>query len=289
MEMSANPLQRAVSRRSFLRGAAMIGVGGLIAACAPTAAPSAGGDSAAAPAKEQLVITHWAFWNQLGKVKDMFEATDELKQALGDNTWEYRTGIEREAWLTAFAGGTPPDIGALWGYYENMVKGVAIPLDDYISQSKVISKDKFIDGNWETIKYQDKIYGVPAYECFVRRGLNYNTKMVEEAGLDPDQPPVTWDELYKWHEKLTKFDGAGNLQQIGLDPYDAEGGVGPGGDGFFLCDSWGVDWYDPDKKEFHLNDERIAKGMEVMGEFTKLIGPDNLAGLRSVEGQGESA
>lgn len=276
-----------LSRRNFLRGAAALSMGGLLAACAPAGAPQAGSGEAAAPGAAGIVITHWAFWNQLGKVKEMFEATDDLKQALGSNTWEYRTGIEREAWLTAFAGGTPPDIGALWGYYEYMVKGTAIPLDDYVASSKVIAQDKFIEGNWATCQYQGKIYGIPAYECFVRRGLNYNTKLVEEAGLDPNAPPVTWDELFAWHEKLTKFDGAGNLQQIGLDPYDAEGGVGPGGDGWFLCDSWGVDWYDPDKKEFHLNDERIAQGMEVMGEFTKLIGPDNLAGLRTVEGQGD--
>lgn len=110
--------------------------------------------------------------------------------------------------------------------------------------------------------------------------------MIEDAGLDANKPPETWDELFDFTEKLTKFDGAGNLQQIGIDPDDAEGGVGPGGDGWFMCESWDVDRFDMNSKEFHLNDERIAKGMEVMGEFVKLIGPDNLAGLRSVEGQG---
>ena len=111
--MLANSFKKEVSRRQFLRGSAMLGLAGALAACAPSAAPSGGAAESsssagaeAAPAKEGIVISHWAFWNQLGNVKEAFEKTDELKQALGSNTWEFRTGIEREAWLTALAGGT---------------------------------------------------------------------------------------------------------------------------------------------------------------------------------------
>lgn len=74
-----------------------------------------------------------------------------------------------------------------------MARGAVIPLDDYIATSDKISADKFIPGNWDVIQYQGGIYGVPAFECFVRRGLNYNTRLVEEAGLDPETPPVTWE------------------------------------------------------------------------------------------------
>jgi ABC-type glycerol-3-phosphate transport system substrate-binding protein len=109
---------------------------------------------------------------------------------------------------------------------------------------------------------------------------------VEEAGLDPDNPPVTWPELLEWHEKLTQFDDAGNLLQIGLDPYDAEGGARGGGDGHFIADSWGFQWFDPDSGEFNLDNEKMAEGLETMGEFVRIVGPDNLQGMRSVEGQG---
>ena len=89
-----------------------------------------------------------------------------------------------------------------------------------------------------------------------------------------------------WHEKLTKFDSAGNLVQFGIDPFDAEGGTGPGNDGWFAMESWGVNYFNEDTKEFDLDNEAVAESMDVMGEFVKLIGPDNLVGLRSVEGQG---
>src|SRR5206468_2123688 len=34
--------------------------------------------------------------------------------------------------------------------------------------------------------------------------LYYRTDLVKAAGLDPNAPPKTWDELLTWAEKLTK-------------------------------------------------------------------------------------
>jgi multiple sugar transport system substrate-binding protein len=38
-----------------------------------------------------------------------------------------------------------------------------------------------------------------------------NTTLVEDAGLNPDQPPQTWEELIEWNKELTVFDDAKNL------------------------------------------------------------------------------
>lgn len=285
----SEPKTGLLSRRSFLRSIGAVSVGAMLAACAaPGGAPQqAGTGGEAAPAKEGVVIQHWIFWTQPEKIKDQLLATDSLKTALGDNTLDFKTGVNPEATLAAVAGGTPPDIGALNYYLDFMYKGVVMPLDDYIASSTVISKDKFIPGNWEVIQLDGTVYGIPAWECFVRRGLNYNTRLIEAEGLDPNSPPETWEELFAWHEKLTKFDNAGNLLQIGLDPYDAEGGVGPGNDGWFLTESWGFDYFDEEARSFNLDNELMAAGLETMGEFVKLIGPDNLTGFRAVQGQGD--
>jgi maltose-binding protein MalE len=276
-----------LSRRTFLAGLSALGVGAVLAACAPAAtpsqAPAAEGD---APSAEGVTVAFWIFWTQPGKIAEQLLATPELAELMGDNQLDFKTGVNEEARITAVAGGTPPDIGALGFYLDFMSRGVVIPLDDYVASSEIISPDKFIPGNWDVVQYQGTVYGIPAIECFVRRGLNYNTRLVEEAGLDPATPPVTWDELMVWHEKLTKFDSAGNLIQVGIDPYDAEGGVGPGNDGWTLTESWGFKYFDEESKTFNLDNELMAQGLETMGEFVKMIGPDNLVGLRSVEGQG---
>ncbi len=105
-----------VSRRDFLRGLSVLGVGSLLAACAPAGAPAASTGGSAGASKEPITIQHWVFWDQPGKVKDKLEATDDLKKALNGNKWEFRTGVTWQAGLTAVAGGTPPDFGIIGNY-----------------------------------------------------------------------------------------------------------------------------------------------------------------------------
>jgi multiple sugar transport system substrate-binding protein len=190
--------------------------------------------------------------------------------------------------MTAVAGGTPPDAVAHPNgqYLDYYARGVLLPLDELVAASNIIKKEDFLEGSWNNGFYQGVQYGVPANEGFLRYGLNYNTKLVEEAGLDPDNPPQTWSECLEWHKKLTQFDDAGNLVRIGLDPYDAMGGSLQFDNGFYASLSWGWNWFDEEKGTFDLNNEKMAEAFEVMGEFYKIAGPDNMAGMRQVEGQG---
>jgi sn-glycerol 3-phosphate transport system substrate-binding protein len=59
-----------------------------------------------------------------------------------------------------------------------------------------------------------KTYGVP----FQRSTpvLYWNKEAFKEAGLDPDTPPATWDEMVSFGKKLTKTDAAGNVSQWGV-------------------------------------------------------------------------
>ena len=42
----------------------------------------------------------------------------------------------------------------------------------------------------------------------------WNKDMFKEAGLDPENPPETWDELIDASQKLTKdFDGDGSVSE----------------------------------------------------------------------------
>ena len=284
-------MSKKLNRRDFLRLGSMAAAGGMIAACAPKQTDAPAGEPTkaaptAVPEKEGVELQFWIFWSQPDTVMPELLATESLKVALGNNTMDFKTGVNEEARLTAVAAGTPPDVGVLGNYLDFMSRGAVIPLDDYIDASSTISEDKFIPGNWQVIQYQGKVYGVPAIECFVRRGLGYNARMIEAEGLDPDSPPDTWEDLFVWHEKLTKFDDAGNLLQIGLDPYDAEGGTGPGNDGWPGQEFGGIEYFDEGSKTFNLDNEMIAGYLDTMAEFVKVIGADNLAGMRQVEGQG---
>jgi sn-glycerol 3-phosphate transport system substrate-binding protein len=84
--------------------------------------------------------------------------------------------------------------------------GAAQPVDELIDSS---GGKKFLDRFWPSMllncTYDGKVYGVP----FQRSTpvMYYNKDAFSEAGLDPEKPPVTWDELISVAQKLTKREG----------------------------------------------------------------------------------
>ena len=291
--------QNKLSRRDFLRRSALAAGGVTLAACGgipttqtPQAEQPAADSQAAGPtpttapvASQAGSISYWVFWNQYAETIDLWKPA--MLEKIQPNTINISTGVNAdEVFLPSVAAGTPPDIGTGSHYIDYMSKDQALAVDEFVATSANIKPDNFQEAAWKSTFYNGKQYGIPAIEGFVRRGLNYNVKLVEEAGLDPDKPPVTWTDALQWHKQLTKFDDAGNLIQIGLDPFDAEGGVFASGDGSAVCDSWGFDWYDPSTRTFNMNNEQMAAAFDTYAEFVKVIGVDNLSGMRSVEGQG---
>jgi multiple sugar transport system substrate-binding protein len=297
-----------ISRRDFLRAASLVTAAGVLAACGgqPAAPPAeqpaekpaepaaeqpteaakeeAG---AVAPAAEAITVQYWVAWGNYAAVWDTLKTFDQFKEIVGENvSIEVSGSSGGEKLLTAVAAGTPPDGASNVQYLDYMARDTLVPIDDWIAASTIVKKENYLEGNWNDGFYKGVMYGVPANECFLRYGLNYNARMVEAAGLDPDNPPLTWSECFEWHKALTQFDEAKNLKQIGLDPYDAMGGQIGIQDGFYPPVSWGWKWFDVDTGKFDLDNEMMAEAFEVMGEFYKLAGPDNLAGMRQVEGQG---
>lgn len=283
--------KKSMSRRDFLRTTGIVASGALLAACTPSGdGGSAGdGDGGGGATAEGGTMRYWFNWGGIyaGQTWDSMQESDTLKEILGDMTLETKGDIGDEALLTAVSAGTPPEGASNVQYLDYMTRGVLVPIADMIESSDKISKDMFLEGSWgDGFDNEGVHYGVPANEGFLRYALNFNSEMVGEAGLDPESPPETWDELMVWHEALTKFDDAGNLLQIGLDPYDAMGGNLAIQDGFYPAVSWGFSWFDKTTGEFNLDNEDLAQAFDVMGAFYDIVGADNMAGMRQVEGQG---
>jgi hypothetical protein len=282
--------EKKLSRRNFIRMAAVTAAGATLAACAPTAAPqTSGGDQPAAeqpvekPASTEAgVVQYWYAWGNLDPAMEKALELPEFKEALGNNTYEYKGQVTQEAILTAIAAGTPPDGGSNWDYANIFARGAVTPADNFVATSQVIKKDDILEGLWDSAFFDGKMVGVPGIEGYLWWGLNYNTKAATDLGLDPAAPPTTWDEALEWHKKETVFDSAGNIQTIGLDPYDAMAGECD----FAVQSFGGFNWWDENARKVNLNNDAMIESLDVMGEFYRIVGPDRFAGLRQVEGQG---
>jgi ABC-type glycerol-3-phosphate transport system substrate-binding protein len=164
-----------------------------------------------------------------------------------------------------------------------MARGVARPIDDLLAING-LSADSYIGGAWDMGKYKGEMYGVPCFESFLRYGMNYNTRLLEAAGVDTENLPETWDEWFEVHKELTKFDEAGNLLQIGLDPNDAMGEELMAADGWLVATSFGLKWFDEEAGTFNLNAPETIEFLETAKKFVDVIGVENLDGMRSVAG-----
>ena len=270
-----------VSRRDFLKWSAMTGGALAVAACVPAAAPGEQAAAGAAPAIEPSVLSYWVNWGQLEPAIESMKATEEWQSHMGNVALEFRGSVNDEAILTAVAGGTPPDCHSNHDYPNLYSRGAVLPVQDMVEASDIVKKEIMLEWTWDYAFFGGDMIGVPGIESYVQWGLNCNSDGTAKAGLDIENPPVTWEELLDWHKALTTKDDAGNLLQLGLDPHDAMGG-----DVDYQTSSFGIKWYDEATKEFDLDNERMEEIFAITSEFIRFAGPDQFAGMRQVQGNG---
>jgi multiple sugar transport system substrate-binding protein len=241
---------------------------------------------AAQPA-EKAEIEWWHGWGGMTGVNAM-QAVADAFNTQSQTIYVHRLQVSEisDKYMTAIAGGAPPDveIGNL-PYAQFWAREVVMVLDDWVNSSQVIDVADTMPEAIEGGKWKGKTYGWPTVESSIRFAFSYNADLVADAGLDPDNPPLTWDETYEWHEKITKFDSAGNLEILGFDPMDAMGGSGPGPpDPFFWPPDYGLKWWDKDKLTFHFDDPLFIEALTTIRRFYDLVGVEKMAGYRSSYG-----
>ncbi|WP_165452801.1 ABC transporter substrate-binding protein [Paenibacillus thalictri] len=111
--------------------------------------------------------------------------------------------------------GTFPDVLSAYLIFMGTrgTKGEFAPLDDYIK--KWDEKDDMFESALSIGKVKDKTFGLGFYPA--PEILTYRKDYFKEAGLDPEKPPATWEELAQYAEKLTKRDANGNVTRAGFD------------------------------------------------------------------------
>ena len=96
-------------------------------------------------------------------------------------------------------------------------RGWIKPLDEVINDSGIAISD-FFDIVWEQCKDVNDLYACIPWGADLS-ALFWNKTMFVAAGLDPNSPPATIEELREIAEKLTVFDAdSGEIQQIGFLP-----------------------------------------------------------------------
>ncbi|MEZ4864848.1 MAG: extracellular solute-binding protein [Caldilineaceae bacterium] len=203
--------QQNLSRREFLRLMGASAAGLSLAACAAPGAlaPEAAGQ----PAATEIVF--WFPWQEQGEF--LMNAFNEAEQGV-KATWELGEYDSSTKIIAALAAGTPPPVAYLgrWQTTDLAVRDALVVLDDAIATAKNFKWENI----WERLQKDSISWGKKWIVPYTTdtRALFYNKTLLTEAGLDPEAPPQTWDELHQMAIKLTKQDAAGRLDQIGFTP-----------------------------------------------------------------------
>ncbi len=115
----------------------------------------------------------------------------------------------------AIAGGEAPDVaqmGQRHGLPQVIDAGVLVPVDQYLAPEDVAD---IRSGLWSRYTYEGERWVVPFGAS--TPGMWFNADAFREAGLDPGNPPQTWDEVAAAAEALTKDeDGDGQPERWGF-------------------------------------------------------------------------
>ena len=128
-------------------------------------------------------------------------------------------GGGRAAFMLALAGGTAPDVYKAWFHIlrHDIDEGFCYPLNEWLGDD-ADGDGKLSDAEakwsgwrdvpqlWRDVATKDgKVYAVPT-PGFAYYGIVYRKDLVKAAGLDPENPPRTWDAFADWCRKLTFAD-----------------------------------------------------------------------------------
>lgn len=119
--------------------------------------------------------------------------------------------------LAALNAGEPVQLSVLFSIdvFDLMEQDVIVPFDDLVTTNgerewlrsfyPALMANSMVDG---------KVYGIPFQRSTIV--MYYNKDAFKEVGLDPDNPPATWDEMVQTAKQLTKRDVSGNVVRWGL-------------------------------------------------------------------------
>jgi multiple sugar transport system substrate-binding protein len=116
--------------------------------------------------------------------------------------------------------GTAPDISWVHGDFLGRLAaaGAIYPMDHFIHGEDGLSEDDFADIFPELIRsasWRDTLYAMPMEATLL--ALFYNKDRFREAGLDPERPPQTWQELREYTRALTSApDRRGRIERYGF-------------------------------------------------------------------------
>jgi len=226
-------------------------------------------------AEEAEVLRVWITWgDNPAQIQELFDKYGDANNV----KIEVTAPVDEDKILPALTGSEPPDILVLGG--GDLVKsyakeGLVDELAPAIKTGNIDMTDLF-PAPLTQCKDGDKIYCLPwgtdLYALF------WNKDMFEAAGLDPEKPPTTMEQLVEIADKLTIMEN-GTLTQIGFIP-DLSWSHSD-----LYVRMFGGFWYSDDGQKITVDTQPMLDSMLWQQQFYTKYGIDNVLNFSSGFGE----
>jgi ABC-type glycerol-3-phosphate transport system substrate-binding protein len=181
------------------------------------ACPLAGCFAESKASDGRVHVSYWEKWTGF-EADAMRDTVDAFNRSQNRVFVDFLTvsQVDRKM-LLATAGGNPPDVAGLWSFNTHVYadKNAIIPLDGFMQEAGIQQSD-YLPSYWDLSFYRGKTWALPTTPASV--ALHWNKDHFREAGLDPERPPRTIEELDAYAEKLTRRDANGKIIRMGFSP-----------------------------------------------------------------------
>jgi multiple sugar transport system substrate-binding protein len=240
-------------------------------------------------AAEQQVVTIdlWHVWGgeQAAAIDKVVRAFEASHPGIRVNPVFTRNNLSTsQKFFTAVAAETPPDVvfvdgpqvapWAEWGALE--------PLDERLARAGVRAEDYF-EPCWRQCEYKGKVWAL-TYCADPNFGFVWNKDRFRQAGLDPDKPPRTIEELDEAAEKLTTRNAAGDLESIGFIPWAQ---YGPANSVFTWGWAFGGSFYDDATFTVTADDPKVVNALAWMISYCDRFDARKISALEAGFGSAE--
>jgi multiple sugar transport system substrate-binding protein len=242
--------------------------------------------------KDRVVVSYWEKWTG-NEAEQMKQIVRDFNETVGKEKGIYVEYLSmsnvNQKTLVATAAGVPPDIAGLWDTQVAQFAAIDAlePLDD-LAREKGITSDYYKRVYWEACRYNGHLWALISTPAAV--ALHYNKRIflenadaLRKAGLDPNRPPKTLDELDRYAAVLDAKDGQKRLTRAGYLPMEP---------GWFLVHTpywFGGSIYDEKTQKFTLDSPACLRAFTWVQSFSKKLGKDSMTEFRSGLGGFNSA
>ncbi|MCE1248467.1 MAG: ABC transporter substrate-binding protein [Firmicutes bacterium] len=168
--------------------------------------------------------------------------------------------------MASIAGGVPPDVVNVNTEFAQLMaqNNAIVNMDSAVPD---VSKALYFEGLWNAAKFEDKNFAIPWY--VTTRLVIYNKELFKKAGLDPEKPPTTLEEVGQYARQIKEKTGEYGYFPIikFLDDLQADGvpivskdmktATFNSPEGLAM-----LDWYTNLYKEKVIPDETLTEGLQ---------------------------